>query len=103
MVLVAGIDEAGRGPVIGSLFIVGILINEEDSARLKSIGAKDSKLLPHKKRILLEKEILKIAKNHKIIKITPSEIDDAVQGHDGLNLNWLEAKKTADIINFLKP
>lgn len=101
--LVAGIDEAGRGPVVGPLVIAGILINEEDSSRLKTIGAKDSKLLTHKKRIKLNKEIKKITKNSKILIIQPAEIDRAVHGHNGLNLNWLEARKTAEIINFLKP
>ena len=103
MILVAGVDEAGRGPIVGPLIIAGVLINEEDSARLKTMGAKDSKLLIHKKRIQLSKEILKIAKNHKILVVHPDEIDHAVQGHDGLNLNWLEARKTAEIINYLRP
>src|SRR3989344_6702844 len=101
MTFVAGIDEAGRGPIIGPLIIVGILINEEDSAKLKTIGTKDSKLLTHKKRIALAKQILKIIKNQKIILVQPNEIDNAVQGHDGLNLNWLEARKTEEIINHL--
>lgn len=103
MTLVVGIDESGRGPIVGPLIIVGILINEEDSARLKTMGAKDSKLLIHKKRVALSKQILKIAKNHKIIIVQPEEIDNAVHGHDGLNLNWLEARKTAEIINYLRP
>ena len=103
MTLVAGIDEAGRGPIVGPLIIAGILINEEDSAKLKTIGTKDSKLLTHKKRIALAKQILKIIKNQKIILVQPNEIDNAVQGHDGLNLNWLEARKTAEIINHLRP
>ena len=103
MILVAGVDEAGRGPIVGPLIIAGVLINEEDSARLKTMGAKDSKLLIHKKRIQLSKEILKIAKNHKLLIVQPDEIDNAVHGHDGLNLNWLEARKTAEIINYLKP
>ena len=103
MTLVVGVDEAGKGPVIGPLIIVGILVNEEDSARLKTLGAKDSKLLMHKKRIALAKQILKIVKSHKIITIQPDEIDHAVYGHDGLNLNWLEARKTAEILNYLRP
>ena len=79
------------------------MINEEDSARLKTLGVKDSKLLDHKKRVVLAKQILKIIENHKIVAIESGEIDKAVHGHDGLNLNWLEARKTAEIINFLKP
>ena len=66
-----GVDEAGKGPVIGSLFIVGTLFDEKDLPLLKKIGVKDSKLLPHKKRIKLAEEIHKIAKKMKIIQVTP--------------------------------
>lgn len=101
--LILGIDEAGRGPCIGSLFLVGVLCEEESLSELKAIGAKDSKLLPHKKRISLAEKIKKIAKKVEVIQLTPREIDAAVDGNDGLNLNWLEARKTAEIINTLKP
>ena len=103
MVLICGIDETGRGPIIGSLFIAGVSVEEKYLAKLKTLGVKDSKLLSHKKRIELAKEIKKIAKKYKIIRIEPDEIDKAVKHHDGLNLNWLEAHKTAQIINELKP
>jgi len=53
--------------------------------------------------VLLAKEIKKIAKKFKIIQIKPEEIDKAVNRDHGLNLNWLEAHKTAEIINVLKP
>src|SRR3990167_7615398 len=98
-----GVDEAGKGPVIGSLFIVGTLFDEKDLPLLKKIGVKDSKLLPHKKRIKLAEEIHKIAKKMKIIQVTPEEVDYAVMRNNGLNLNWLEAHKTAEIINELNP
>lgn len=101
--LTLGIDEAARGPCIGSLFIVGAMFHERDLDKLKSLGVKDSKLLIHKKRVELENEIKKIANKIKIIKVTPKEIDSAVEGNDGLNLNWLEAIKQAEIINELKP
>ena len=103
MVDVLGVDEAGKGPVIGSLFIAGVLIEEENISKLESIGVKDSKLLTHKKRIILADNIKKIVKKYKILQIKPSEIDRAVGKEDGLNLNWLEAHKTAEIINILKP
>jgi ribonuclease HII len=102
MKLIAGIDESGRGPVIGSLFMAGVLIEEKDSVKLKKIGAKDSKLVKAQDRIPLSKEILKIAKNSKVIQVTPKEIDDAVKSED-MNLNWLEAQKVAEVINHLKP
>ncbi len=103
MVKICGSDEAGRGPVVGSLFIVGAMFNEEDLEKLNSAGAKDSKLLTHKKRKELAKLIEKLAVEIKIIKVTPKEIDEAVSDDNGFNLNWLEAKKQAEIINQLKP
>lgn len=102
--LILGIDEAGRGPVIGSLFVAGALFNEEDLDKLKELGVKDSKLLAHKKRIELSKKIIKIARDWKIIKVTPQEIDNAVDSDSkDMNLNWLEAHKQAELINSLKP
>ena len=76
---------------------------QEDLQKLKSLGVKDSKLLSIKKINYLAKEIKEIAKSYKIILVLPEEIDKAVEGEDGLNLNWLEAKKQAEIINELKP
>lgn len=103
MVLVCGIDEAGRGPIIGPLVMCGILIKEEDEEKLKKIKVKDSKLLTKKQREFLYNKIIKIAQKYKIIIISQEEIDRAVKGHDGLNLNWLEADKSAEIINNLNP
>ena len=54
-------------------------------------------------RFELEKEIKKIVRGYKLIEVKPEEIDDAVNGKNGLNLNWLEAHKTAEIINELNP
>ena len=48
-------------------------------------------------------KILKISKAHEILIVPPAEIDMAVKGEDGLNLNWLEAKKIAELINKLRP
>ncbi|MDO8556675.1 MAG: ribonuclease HII [Nanoarchaeota archaeon] len=100
---VLGIDEAGRGPLIASMFIVGAMFVEEDLPMLKSLGVKDSKLLLHEKRIFLDKEIRKIAKKIKVIEVSAAEIDKAVDSKEGMNLNWLEAVKQAEIINELKP
>src|SRR3989338_8589740 len=92
-----------KGPCIGSLFIAGVMIDENMDDKLRAIGVKDSKLLSHKRRVELEKEIRKIAKDVMIIKVMPEEIDAAVDSGDGFNLNWLEARKQAEIINELKP
>jgi len=102
MVLICGIDEAGRGPVIGPLVICGVLINEKDLPKLQALNPKDSKLLTSKRRSELEKRIKQVVKDYKIIKVSPKEIDNAVESKT-LNLNWLEAIKCAEIINSLKP
>ena len=102
MSLICGIDEAGRGPVIGPLVMAGVLIDSSDLIRLKNIGVKDSKLLTKQKRDELFEQVKEIVKSYEVIVVEPSEIDDALNS-DELNLNWLEAHKAADIITKLKP
>ncbi|MEK6952981.1 MAG: ribonuclease HII [Nanoarchaeota archaeon] len=102
MVNILGVDESRRGPVIGPLVISGTTIEEKDEIKLKKLGVKDSKLLTPKKREELYPKILEIVKSYKIIEIWPAEIDAALESQE-LNLNWLEAHKTAQIINELKP
>ncbi|MBI2580697.1 ribonuclease HII [Candidatus Woesearchaeota archaeon] len=103
MVLVCAIDEAGRGPIIGPMVMCGVLTDEEGAAELKKVGAKDSKLLTPKQRQQLFGKIVKIVKDYKIVIISPAEIDASVKSDDGMNLNWLEAHKSAEIINALNP
>lgn len=102
MALVLGIDEAGRGPLIGPLVICGVMIDETKEGRLKEIGVKDSKLLTHPQRVKMSAQIKEIIDDFKLIVIEPKEIDDAVTT-PGMNLNWLEAKKSVQIINELDP
>ena len=97
---VLGIDEAGRGPVIGPLIIAGAMMEENDIPSLGEV--KDSKLLIHKKRIEFSNHIKNLT-TYKIIHVLPKEIDEAVESKEGMNLNWLEAKHQAEIINELKP
>ena len=90
------------GPVIGPMIMAGVLIEESDLDKLKTLGVKDSKLLTQSKREELFNEIIKIVKDYKIIKIYPEEIDNALFS-DTSNLNDLEGEKMADIVNYLKP
>lgn len=84
------------------MVMCGVLIEEKDLPKLKSLGVKDSKLLTKKQREFLFNKIIKTVKQYKIIIIPPKEIDDALFSDD-LNLNWLEAHKSAEIINELNP
>ncbi len=102
--LVAGVDEAGRGCIIGPLVVAGVLVKEENLSVLRQLGVKDSKLLSPKKREALFNEITRLAENHHVIKVMPSEIDRAVECKIKLHkLNRLEAKTMTKIINILKP
>jgi len=103
MATICGIDDSGRGPVIGPMVLAGVVVDEEDLPKLKSIGVKDSKLLTPNQREKLYPEILKIVKKYNIIKVSPEEIDKAVMSEEGSNLNYLEAEKMAEIINSLRP
>jgi ribonuclease HII len=102
--LVAGVDEAGRGCVIGPLVVAGICVEIENLPQLVSLGVKDSKLLTPKKREELYPEILKLTVNHQIIKVPPAQIDKVVLSERKLHkLNRLEAQIMAKIIQTLKP
>ena len=98
---VLGIDEAGKGPVIGPLIPAGAMIDKENIEKLKDLGVKDSKLLTPKKRDEIYSELLKIVK-YEVKIVEPKEIDDALSNPD-LNLNKLEAVKSVEIINNLNP
>lgn len=102
--LVAGVDEAGRGCVIGPLVVAGVAVKAEVLPLLVELGVKDSKLLTAKKREALYPEILKLTVNHHIIKVLPCEIDKAVASARRLHkLNRLEAQTMAQVIEALKP
>lgn len=102
--LVAGVDDAGRGSVIGPLVIAGVMAKEEDLAKLVRLGVKDSKVLSPRRREILAVEIKRLALRYSVIKLTPKDIDKVVQTGKKLHrLNRLEAQTMAKIIEMLKP
>lgn len=98
--IIAGIDEAGRGAVVGPMVIAGISIESGNHKKLKKIGVKDSKELTPKKREQLYKEIERLAKDIVVIKI-PACMITAYQSKK-INLDQIEAIKMADIIKMLQ-
>jgi len=94
MTKIIGIDDAGRGPVIGPMVLAGILIDTNEYNELKSFGARDSKMLSRNQRLRIKDKIENRFDSHIVISI-PKEIDDST------NLNYLEAQKAAEIINTL--
>ncbi len=102
--LVAGVDEAGRGCVIGPLVVAGVMLKAEHLPSLIELGVKDSKLLTPKKREALYPEIIRLTQNHQTIKLLPYQIDKVVGSARTLHkLNRLEAQTMAQIIEALKP
>lgn len=97
--LVLGIDDAGRGPLIGPMILAGVLLDKNGETFLKKYTIKDSKMLSHPIRIKLSKIIKESALAFHIAKTLPQEIDSSIK--KGTNLNTLEAQKTAEIINTL--
>ncbi|ADI73422.1 ribonuclease HII [Methanohalobium evestigatum Z-7303] len=73
---VAGIDEAGKGPVIGSMCIAGVVVDEAKINSLKNLGVTDSKKISPRKREELAHKIKKYVDNYFIFEITPSQIDE---------------------------
>jgi len=97
--LLLGIDEAGRGPVIGPMVIAGVVIKEEKEKELRELGVRDSKELTRKEREDLFEKLLKIIDGYKIEIISPNKIDEYV--YNG-KLNILEIKTIIKIIENLK-
>ena len=99
MKLLLGIDDAGRGPVIGPMILAGCLIDETTEKEFRSLGVRDSKQITPKRREFLAKEIKEKSKSYKVISISPEKIDTSSE--KGLKLNELEAMACAKIINNL--
>lgn len=95
--LILGIDDAGRGPVIGPMVLAGCLVSDKVEKELKKLGVKDSKELTQKRREVLEQAIKEKAETFEVIIVPPTEID--FQNGEGTNLNQLEAIACAKIIN----
>lgn len=95
--MICGVDEAGRGPVIGPLVIAGVMVRDE--AVLKEIGVKDSKQLSRPKRKALLQQIREVA----AIEITVVSHTDIDEQRSGESLNLIEARAFADVIERLRP
>ncbi len=99
--IVAGIDEAGRGPILGPLVMVALAMKEEDLKKLEWLGVKDSKLLSSQVREELFERIREVVHDFRIEVIEPDAIDLSVDGES--NLNWLEADTSARLVSELMP
>ena len=97
---VCGVDEAGRGSMLGPLVVAGISISKSKVNLLKKLGVRDSKKLSPTVRERLYKKIIQIVDDYYIVKISPRIIDKSVSTR---SLNHLEAKYMAKVISKLSP
>ena len=95
----AGVDEAGKGAVLGSLFVAGVCIDSSGLKHLERMGLKDSKALSAKRREFLSKRIEKICAVQ-LLEITAQQIDEL---RTVLTINDILVKGHAQALQFLKP
>lgn len=96
-----GVEDAGRGPVLGPMIMAGCLINEATELKFKEAGVRDSKQLTQKRREFFETLIKESSIDFHTIAISPEEID--TKNAEGVKLNEVEAIAAAKIIDKLNP
>lgn len=97
---ILGIDEAGRGSVLGPMVIAGVVIPEKMDKVLERMGVKDSKRLTPNRRTILSRKLKKMF-DYEIVVISAREIDDLRA--DGVNLNEIEKNAMESILLKLNP
>jgi ribonuclease HII len=101
-VLVAGVDEAGRGALLGPLVVAGICLRQEALAELSLAGVRDSKRLRPGARARLFELLRRSCERIEVEVAEPALIDQYVAGPRGpRRLNDLEASLMAKLIGRL--
>ncbi len=99
MEAILGIDEAGRGSVIGPLVVGGFLVRSDRLSEVRAVGARDSKSLSPQRREEVYRALGSVGA-HRAIAVPPPEIDRFVARGA---LNRLEARVFARLIRALAP
>jgi len=97
---IAGVDEAGRGPLIGPMVICGILLSPEKTDALERIGVRDSKLLSPLRREKIATKIESIAEKVITRFLSASEIDRL---RKQMTMNEIEVKEFVGVVKALNP
>ena len=96
--MICGVDEAGRGPVLGPMVVAGVTL--EDDSKLIEYNVRDSKKITPSRRTILSKKIKDIALNYEILIIPAKDIDDM---RKVMTLNEIEVNAFVKVIKKLKP
>ena len=97
--LIAGVDEAGRGPVLGPMVLAICVIDKNREEELVELGVKDSKQLSKEERGRQFPLIKTIAAEFASVCIQPLELDELMIRK---SLNEIEAMKIGYLLNNLK-
>jgi ribonuclease HII len=95
--MICGIDEAGRGPVMGPLVVAAVLV--EDDRQFREWGVKDSKMHKPEERERLA-ELIKSCSSWKVVMIPPGSIDER---KGSTSLNTLEIRAFASLLDEFRP
>ncbi|MCQ2737518.1 MAG: ribonuclease HII [archaeon] len=93
-----GLDEAGRGPVLGPMVMGGIVIPEKKEKIVERMGVKDSKKVTPKRRAVLSRKLTKMFE-YELVEISARDID--LMRAKGINLNQIEKLAMKKIIRKL--
>jgi len=96
--MICGVDEAGRGPVIGPLVVAGVKI--KDDSKLIELKVKDSKKIAPKRREFLAEKIKQIAAEYEVLLVPAKDIDDM---RKVMTLNEIEVHAFSKVVKKLKP
>ncbi|NPA23585.1 MAG: ribonuclease HII [Crenarchaeota archaeon] len=94
--IICGVDEAGRGPVIGPMVIAVACMDEDEVDSLRELGVRDSKELDRVRRQLIYEKLKRVLKHVDYIIVSPEEIDRYVRMN---RLNLLELEKMRELIS----
>ncbi|MFH1587416.1 MAG: ribonuclease HII [Candidatus Diapherotrites archaeon] len=97
--LIAGVDEAGRGPCLGPMVLAITTIDFREEEKLSNIGVKDSKLLSPAQRQTKFRELKCIVSEFGVEKVDVEELDRLM---DRKSLNEIEAMRVAMLLDNLK-
>ncbi|MCX8203053.1 MAG: ribonuclease HII [Nitrososphaeria archaeon] len=101
--LVAGVDEAGRGSVLGPLVIALIAVEEETVEELSAMGVRDSKSLTPRARERLFGALVERGAVIRVKLLEPESIDRSARSRGGIGLNALELRAIRELIEEVKP
>jgi len=96
---VLGLDEAGRGSVLGPLVVGGFCCDDQRVAELTAAGARDSKLLSPARRHAVYERLATLGERRSIA-LAPRTIDRYVARG---GLNELELESFAQLVRDLRP